>query len=117
MKGLPSRTALCIVPDVNVSPLSILRLATPGAPRLRAIARKIGCSPEALSKFESGQLDLRAELVRKYARAVKSTPKEVRRRFLYAALAFHHDRMVLIRREMRSRGMKTSGGRRLALSA
>ena len=104
------------MPGMNLTPLSVLRLAAPGAPKLREVARKIKCSAQALSFFEQGRTAIGADLLKKYARAVKSTPKEVRRRFLFASLAYHDSRCREVRREMLALGLKTTKGRRLDLT-
>jgi transcriptional regulator with XRE-family HTH domain len=101
---------------MDLSPLSILRLAVPGAPTLRDVAALIGCSHSAVHMFEMGRYGLSAEKVKAYAKAVGAKPAEVRRRFLIASLAYHETLVRDLRREMRSRGITVSTGRRMAHS-
>lgn len=107
---------MCIVPDMDLSPLSILRLAAPGAPKLREIAAEIGCSHSAVHHFESGRNLLAADRLKAYAKAVGAKPSDVRRRFLLAALSFHESKARELRAELKSRGILTASGRKLAHS-
>lgn len=99
---------------MDLSPLSILRLAVPGAPKLREIAAEIGCSHSAVHFFEQGRAMLSPDKLRAYSKAVGARPADVRRRFLLAAVAFHDARLRELRREMKARGITNTRGRRLA---
>jgi hypothetical protein len=99
---------------VDLSPLSILRLAQPGAPTLRTIAAKIGCSHSAVHMFEMGRYNLSAEKVRAYAKAVHAKASDVRRRFLLASLSFHLVKVRELKRQVRASGGTVGQGRSTA---
>jgi len=99
---------------MDLSPVSMLRLALPGAPSLREIATEIGCSHALIGFFEQGRRPLSAEMLRAYAKAVNSKPAEVKKRFLLAAVAYHDGMLRVLRREMKARGIPGARGRRLA---
>lgn len=99
---------------MDLSPLSILRLAVPGAPKLRDIAGEIGCSHTAVHKFEMGRTNLSPEKVRAYAKAVHAKPSDVRRRFLLASLAFHLGKVRELKRQVRASGIEIGTGRTTA---
>lgn len=105
---------MCIVPDMDLSPLSILRLAVPGAPKLREIAAEIGCSHSAVHLFENGRSALSPDKVKAYAKAVGSKPSDVRRRFLLAALAYHESKVRELRSDLKALGVGSMKGRKLA---
>jgi hypothetical protein len=99
---------------MDLSPLSILRLAMPGAPTLRAIAAEIGCSHNSVHMFEVGRLQLSSDKIRAYAKAVHAKPSDVRRRFLLASLAYYENKVRLIKRQVRTNGITIGTGRRAA---
>lgn len=73
---------------MNVTPLSVMRVDS-GAGNLPEIAKKLGCTRQALSAFENGRTDLSPELVRKYAKLVGLDEFTVRRLFIRSKLQFH----------------------------
>jgi len=99
---------------MDLSPLSILRLAQQGAPTLRDIAGEIGCSHQAVHLFEIGRASLSPEKLRAYARAVHAKPSDVRRRFLLASLAFHLGKVRDLKRQVRASGGAVGQGRSTA---
>lgn len=93
----------------------ILRLAAPGAPTLREIARKMSVSPAALSHFELGRQPLSLELMKRYAKAVGKSVAEVRGRFLRAAYAYHSAKKSELAKELEASGRpKSRSGRSLS---
>ena len=101
-------------PGMALSPVSMLRLALPGAPTLREFAERIDCSHAAIGFFEQGLKMLSPLKLRAYAKEVHRKPSEVKKRFLLAAVAYHDAQLRELRREMRSRGIANSRGRKLA---
>jgi transcriptional regulator with XRE-family HTH domain len=99
---------------MKVTPLSVLRLASPGAPRLREIARMMHCSPSAVSQLELGQRVPSLDFLRRYAKAVGVPLSEVRRRVLLASLAHHEEQSRAIRSELREKKARNNQGRKLS---
>ncbi len=101
---------------MEISPLSILRLAAPGAPKLREIAAQIGCSHNAVHLFEVGRTSLSSARLKAYAKAVGARASDVRRRFLLASLSYHESKVRELRAELKARGVSVGRGRTAALS-
>jgi len=99
---------------MDISPLSILRLATPGAPKLREIAAEIGLSHSAVHSFEVGRASLSADKIKAYAKAVGASASDVRRRYLLAALSYHQGKVRDLQAELKSRGVSIGRGRTAA---
>lgn len=73
--------------------MSALRLALPGAPGLRELAKKLGCSHESVRLFESGERMLPDSQIDRLAKLSRLAPDEIRRRFWYFALErMEHER-------------------------
>jgi len=96
--------------DAPVSPLSVLRLAAPGAPSLRELARSCSVSPSALSLFEHGRYSLGPKGIAAYAKAVGQPAKVVRERFLQAAAIYHQLSLRRVRDELGKLGSKRRKG-------
>lgn len=99
---------------MDLSPLSILRLAVPGAPTLRDVAAEIGCSHQAVHLFEVGRNSLSQEKLRAYAKAVHARPSDVRKRFLLASLAYYEGKVRELRRRVKVGGIEIGRGRTAA---
>lgn len=104
-KPLPERWRLRILPVMTTNPLIALRVALPGQPSTRALAKVIGCSHELLRRFELGVVELGPVYLVKYAKAVGSTANEVERRWLFIALEAVHRRRTEIHDRLRELGV------------
>jgi transcriptional regulator with XRE-family HTH domain len=74
---------------MSLTHLAALRAASPGAPSARELARRIGCSVQAISLFESGRNAIGAKLIAAYAKELGAKPEVVERMFLLEAVRFH----------------------------
>jgi transcriptional regulator with XRE-family HTH domain len=81
--------------------LSVLRLALPGSPSSREIARQIGCSQQLLHKFERGEGNMSERLLVKYAKLVGHDANEIRKRWLHAALEATRQRRLELLAELK----------------
>lgn len=104
-KTLPRGGAGRMVAPMATNPLIALRVALPGQPSTRQLAKIVGCSHELLRRFELGVAMLGEAYLAKYAKAVKSTPDEIERRWLYIALDEVHRRRSEIQDRLRALGV------------
>lgn len=106
--SFPAGRSFRIVDDMTVTHLSAMRQAS-GAESLRDIARKIGCSAQALSAFEHGRAEIGPDLLKKYAKAIGLDDATVRRLFLRSKVSFH--RREAARAEADLKAASAKGGR------
>lgn len=116
-KSLPASRVLRILPGMPTNPLMVLRLALPGQPSMREVARKLGCSQTLLNKFERGEIKIGQELLEKYAKVVGRTPADVMERWLHAALELNRQRRLELQADLRALGVKDPRLRRGRKSA
>lgn len=95
----------CTFPRMSISPLTAMRLAAPGEPSLREIARRCKLSASAVSLFELGKSPLGPAAMRRYAKAIKRPLSDVQNRSLRAQLRFHQDRALELRALLHARGV------------
>ena len=105
VKSLPVRGVGRTLTLMATNPLIALRVALPGQPSTRELAKAVGCSHELLRRFELGVAMLGAGYFTKYAKAVKATPEDVERRWLYVALDEVHRRRTEIQDRLRELGV------------
>lgn len=100
---------------MKATPLSVVRLGAPGAPKLREIARRMKSTPAAVSQFELGQRTVSRAFLARYAKAIGNgvTVRELERRSLLAQLAFYEGRRLQTRRELLKLGIRPGPGRSL----
>ena len=96
VKSLRLKRASPILLDMRLPHLAVLRQASAGAPSMREIARRIDCSTQLLSVFESGERAMGPESTKAYARAIGATVGEVERAFLLEARRYHRRRIAEI---------------------
>lgn len=75
---------------------------------LKQISGALGCSHQAISAFESGRADLRAELVKKYAKLVGVNEVAMRRMQLGSKLMFHKREAQRAEKELKALSVKAS---------
>ena len=73
---------------MSINPLVVLRLALPGQPTLRELAKVIGISHEALRQFEAGESSLSEEKLALLAKALHQPKDELVRRFYLVRLDY-----------------------------
>lgn len=86
--------------------LQALRLASPGAPSARELARKLKCSAQAVSMFEQGRMALSDAVVSKYAAQVGVAAEHVWHLFKMEALRYHTEQAKIIGDELRAHRRK-----------
>lgn len=110
MKSSPSPPGSGKVLSMNATELQHLRLGSPGSPSVSEVAERMDCAHSVVSRFETGQAMLSEEMLRLYAKAVRSTVSEVRRRYLASRLAWLERELRAARAELLEHGQ--SGRRR-----
>jgi transcriptional regulator with XRE-family HTH domain len=73
---------------VRVNPLEAFRIALPGEPSIRDLAKRIGISHEKLRQFELGETPLSETELAAWAKLVHQPVDEVLRRFYAVRLNF-----------------------------
>lgn len=91
---------------MKVSPVTVLRLALPGEPSGRQVARRLGLSANAIHKFELGRGSLSPANLAAYAKLVGVPVREVRKRWLIARLDAHEGEILKLRAALRSLGVQ-----------
>lgn len=98
--------AFRIVGFMHMTPLLAMRHAS--GMTLKQISGALGCSHQAISAFESGRADLRAELVKKYAKLVGVNEVAMRRMQLGSKLMFHKREAQRAEKELKALSVKAS---------
>ena len=93
-----------------INPLVVFRLALPGQPSLRDLAKAVGISHEALRQFEAGESPLSDETLGQLAKALHQPKDELVRRFYLVRLGYGDALVRDARRRLREMG---SDGKRV----
>ena len=91
-------------PRVSINPLVVLRLALPGEPPLRELAKAIGISHELLRQFEGGESMLSDEKLGLLAKTLRQSKDELVRRFYMVRLGYGEALVRDARRGLRELG-------------
>lgn len=108
-KGVPSfppGRSFRIVEPMHMTPLLAMRQAA--GLSLKEVAEALGCSYQAVSAFEAGRTEIRAELVKKYARVLGVNDVTMARMRLRSKLSFHRREAQRAEAELKALGAKGS---------
>jgi transcriptional regulator with XRE-family HTH domain len=92
--------------------LTEMRQTAPGRPKSKEIARRIGCSTNAVSRFECGKAMFGPLRLRKYARAIGRTVEEVLTAYKLAAISYYESSASELRQSLIVRGTREPIGQK-----
>jgi transcriptional regulator with XRE-family HTH domain len=108
-KALRSR----IFGDVGINPLAAFRVALPGEPSLRDLAKRVGFSYELLRRFELGETLLSEKDLATLAKALGKPTDEIMRRFYSLRIDYALEIAKDARRRLRELGHNGRRGPRI----